>query len=79
MATALSQRQVHPVHEDVEGVEAVHQEDERVAQLADGHFTHQQQDGHYRSAPLLHTHSCEGDSEKLILAGEHKSAQDPSH
>lgn len=54
----VRQSLVHQVHEDVEGVEAVHQEDERVAQLADGHLARQQQDGHSQKAPPLRAHGC---------------------
>lgn len=54
----MRQSLVHQVHEDVEGVEAVHQEDERVAQLADGHLARQQQDGHSQNAPPLRAHGC---------------------
>lgn len=54
----MRQSLVHQEHEDVEGVEAVHQEDERVAQLADGHLARQQQDGHSQNAPPLRAHGC---------------------
>lgn len=46
------------VYEDKECVEAIDQDDVRVAQMTDGDLTHQQQNGHPKLAPLLHPHTC---------------------
>lgn len=46
------------VYEDKECVEAIHQDNVRLAQMTDGDLTHQQQNGHPKLAPLLNPHTC---------------------